>query len=372
MTNKEWISANTQRIGELTELLRQKKLEFVLPVLTNPATEDDVLDGLQFINEEGVVCVGRMDADKRGEGLLTPTPSLVYTLSDDESYYIVGTGFKSIEAICTDTSGGNAGSGLDSTWEGGRLVIPGEYNGKPVLAIAPKAFLNVMNITSVYIFDGPTHIGHRCFQCTDTSGYDITMTSIRLPNTLQMAGCGQGRVLWGRQGLTTITLPNGVALIENSIAGFCKGLDCFSAPMATSADNSPMQNSPNITKVYLPKLEHTASNLCRDCTALTSVDLPKIKVLGGSAFSGCTSLETLRLGADLESIGGYAFHCGSASKKTTIIIEATKPPVLDANAFNSSTYKTCIAKIIVPKGCGNAYKTATNWAIVASLIEEET
>ena len=303
---------------------------------------------------------------------LPPTESLVYTLSEDGTYYIIGTGFTSIESIMADTSGGNAGSGLDNTWEGGRLVIPAEYNGKPVLAIAPKAFLNVMNITSVYIFDGLTHIGHRCFQCTDTSGYDVTMNSIRLPNTLQVAGCGQGRILWGRQGLTTITLPNNVTLIENSTAGYCKGLDCFSAPMATSADNSPMQNSPNVTKVYLPKLEQTLSNLCRDCIALTSVDLPKIKVLGGSAFSGCTSLKTVRLGADLESIGSYAFHCGSASKKTTIIIEATKPPVIDTNAFNTSTYKTCIEKIVVPKGCGSAYKTATNWVTVASLIQEAT
>lgn len=298
------------------------------------------------------------------------TPNLVYTLSSDGTYYIIGTGFTSIEAIKADTSGGNAGSGLDENWRGGRLVIPRLYNGKPILAIAPKAFLNVMNITSVYIFDGLTHIGHRAFQCTDTSGYDVTMTSIRLPNTLKEAGCGQGRILWGRQGLRTLTLPNSVAFIENSIAGYCTGLDCFSAPMSTSTDNSPMQNSPNITKIYLPKLEQTLANLCRDCTALTSAHLPKIKVLGSSAFSGCTSLETIRLGAALEDIGHFAFNCGSSSKKTTIIIEATTPPTLDANAFNTSTYMTTIAKIIVPKGCGNAYKNATNWTLVASWIEE--
>ena len=331
-----------------------------------------------FVYQDGVWLEGFIGKHECGgdgstdESTLEPTPSLVYTLSDNGEYYIIGTGFTSIEAIKADTSGGNAGSGLDSTWQGGRLVIPKEYNGKPVLAIAPKAFLNVMNITSVYIFDGLTHIGHRCWQCTDTSGYDVAMTSIRLPNTLKEVGCGQGRILWGRQGLTTITLPNGVSHIENSIAGYCTGLNSFSAPMAISTDNSPMQNSPNITNVYLPKLEHTSSNLCRDCTALTSVDLPKIKVLGASSFGGCTSLKTIRLGADLEDIGHFAFNCGSATKKTTIIIEATTPPVLNANAFNVDTYKTTIAKIVVPKGCGNAYKTATNWTVVASLIEEAT
>ena len=322
--------------------------------------QDDVLSNL----EEKVDSMTNLE--------LEGTPNLVYTLSSDGTYYIIGTGFTSIEAIKADTSGGNAGSGLDANWKGGRLVIPKMYNDKPILAIAPKAFLNVMDITSVYIFDGLTHIGHRCFQCTDTSGYDVTMTSIRLPNTLKEAGCGQGRILWGRQGLRTITLPNSVAFIENSIAGYCTGLDCFSAPMATSAENSPMQNSPNITKVYLPKLEQTLANLCRDCTSLTSVHLPKIKVLGSSAFSGCTSLETLTLGADIESIGHFALSCGSLSKKTTIIIEATTPPVINENAFDVNTYRDCIAKIVVPKGCGNAYKTATNWVIVANLIEEAT
>lgn len=430
-TNKDRINANNDKINELVALVRQKKLNsFVLPELSNPATENEVLSGKEAINEKGEVITGTyqpyelptlenpalieevllgkefigQDGQVKVGALVMPepkedldaelneqdellsdieakinemanlqpegTPNLVYTLSSDGTYYIIGTGFTSIEAIKADTSGGNAGSGLDENWRGGRLVIPKMYNGKPVLAIAPKAFLNVMDITSVYIFDGLTHIGHRAFQCTDTSGYDVTMTSIRLPNTLKEAGCGQGRILWGRQGLTTITLPNSVAVIENSIAGYCTGLDCFSAPMSTSADNSPMQNSPNITKIYLPKLEQTMSNLCRDCKSLTSADLPNIKVLGGSAFSGCTSLETLRLGADIESIGGYALYCGSSSTKTTIIIEATSPPVIDVAAFGSTSTPTTIAKIIVPKGCGSAYKNATNWTLVASLIEE--
>lgn len=396
MTNKERILESTKKVDYLVSLIKQKKLDsFVLPELTEPALESEVFLGKEFIKGNGEVGVGTYIEPEAKEDLdaelneqdellsdleakidemanLQPegTPNLVYTLSSDSTYYIIGTGFTSIEAIQADTSGGNAGSGLDANWRGGRLVIPRLHNGKPILAIAPKAFLNIMNITSVYIYDGLTHIGHRCFQCTDTSGYDVTMTSIRLPNTLKEAGCGQGRILWGRQGLTTITLPNSVAVIENSIAGYCTGLDCFSAPMSTSADNSPMQNSPNITKIYLPNLEQTLSNLCRDCRSLTSVDLPKIKVLGNSAFSGCSSLQTLRLGPDIGTIESYAFNCGSSSNKTTIIIEATRPPIIDAMAFGSTSTPTNIAKIIVPKGCANAYKTATNWTIVASLIEE--
>lgn len=396
LTNKEWFAQSNQKLEQLVEVIKRKKLDsFVLPELTNPAADNEVFLGKEYITESGEVGVGTYVQPEPAEDLdaelneqdellsdieakinemanLQPegTPNLVYTLSSDGTYYIVGTGFTSIEAIEADESGGNAGSGLDENWRGGRVVIPRLHNGKPVLAIAPRAFLNVLNITSVYMFDGLTHIGHRCFQVTGSYGYDVTMNAIRFPNTLKKLGCGNGRVFWGRQGLVSATLPNNVTELENSTAAYCTGLDCLSAPMVTYAANSPMQNSPNITKVYLPKLEETLSNLCRDCTALTSIHLPKVRVLGSSAFSGCTSLETLRLGADIESIGGYALYCGSSSKKTTIIIEATTPPTLDANAFNTSTYMTTIAKIVVPKGCGSAYKTATNWTVVASLIEE--
>lgn len=396
LTNKEWLVQSNQKLEQLVEVIKQKNLNsFVLPELTNPAIENEVFQGKEFIKGDGKVGVGTYVQPEPAEDLdaelneqddllsdieakinemanLEPegTPNLVYTLSADGTYYIVGTGFTSIEAIEADASGGNTGSGLDENWRGGRVVIPRLHNGKPVLAIAPRAFLDILNITSVYIFDGLTHIGHRCFQVTGNYGYDVAMNAIRFPNTLKKLGCGNGRVLWGRQGLTSITLPNNVAELENSTIAYCTGLDCLSAPMVTSAANSPMQNSPNITKVYLPSLEESLSNLCRDCESLTSIHLPKIKILGGSAFSGCIALQTIRLGADIESLGAYVFNCGSSDKKTTIIIEATTPPALDAGAFNTSTYLTTIAKIVVPKGCGNAYKIATNWALVASIIEE--
>ena len=52
---------------------------------------------------------------------------------------------------------------------------------------------------------------------------------------------------------------------------------------------------------------------------------------------------------------------------------STTPPTIQANTFGSSDYafnSTC--KIIVPAGCGEAYKAATNWAKYANQIVEET
>ena len=52
---------------------------------------------------------------------------------------------------------------------------------------------------------------------------------------------------------------------------------------------------------------------------------------------------------------------------------STTPPTIEANTFGNSNYafnSTC--KIIVPAGCGEAYKAATNWAKYADQIVEET
>lgn len=172
-------------------------------------------DAIKIFNNFGFF---KLSADSGGEGDLTPTSSLVYTLSNDGTYYIVGTGFTSISAIEADTSGGTAGSGLNSTWAGGQLVIPAEHNGLPVKAIAPKAFNAVTNITEMYIYDGITTIGHRAFQVSDP--FDTTMKACRLPETLTSLGgttsSSSGRVFWGRKGLKVLNIPDSVKYFPTS------------------------------------------------------------------------------------------------------------------------------------------------------------
>ena len=42
------------------------------------------------------------------------------------------------------------------------------------------------------------------------------------------------------------------------------------------------------------------------------------------------------------------------------------PPTISSSTFKTDT----LAKIIVPAGCGDTYKAATNWAAFADYIEE--
>ena len=181
----------------------------------------------------------------------TPTPNLVYTLSSDGTYYIVGTGFTSIEAINQDTSGGNGGSGLNSSWTGGDLVIPNTYNNKPVLAIAPKAFYNVNNIDSVYVYNGITTIGHRAFQSYPDEN---RLETVQLPSSVTNLTPNSGRLFWGRAGL------------ESAI------LNC-------SAQNGDYRN-----------MFYNCSNLTNlDLSGLTGQNITDVSYM----FAGCSQLQRL-------------------------------------------------------------------------------
>lgn len=231
----------------------------------------------------------KLSTDGGGEEDLTPTASLVYTLSSNGAYYIVGTGFTSIEAIEADTSGGTAGSGLDSTWSGGQLVIPAEYNGKPVKAIAPKSFNAVKNITEAYISDGITCIGHRAFQCSEADGFDTTMVACRLPETLTSLGgtttSSAGRVLWGRKGLEAVNLPSEITILPTSTFAYC-----------------------GIKNIILPdNINELSNHIFQYCENLESVDLGNVEKCQNQIFSNCTNLKTVNINKELQVQYIYMF-----------------------------------------------------------------
>lgn len=93
-----------------------------------------------------------------------------------------------------------------------------------------------------------------------------------------------------------------------------------------------------------------------------------VTTIGAYAFSHCYACENVIVGRGVTSIGSSAFGFGSSTTgvKATITFLGTTPPTIQ------SSYWGNISKIIVPKGCGEAYKTATNWANLANYIEEAT
>ena len=126
---------------------------------------------------------------------------------------------------------------------------------------------------------------------------------------------------------------------------------------------------------------------------LNEIHLPNtLTTINNSAFQGCYSLSELTIPVSVTTIGTYALHIGTAgvnfgkytslenfknnltttisipSTLATITFLSTTPPSIQSSTFN----KTSLNKIIVPAGCGEAYRTATNWTTVADNIEEAT
>jgi hypothetical protein len=128
-------------------------------------------------------------------------------------------------------------------------------------------------------------------------------------------------------------------------------------------------NFNSITKVTIPSsLTDLGSNAFSKCKSLNQVELSDgIIDLGFATFSDCSSLTNITIPSSVTTIDGYTLQIGSSSNKATIIMRGTTPPTIASNTFKTSN----LNKIIVPVGCADVYKSATNWSSLASYIYEE-
>jgi hypothetical protein len=104
----------------------------------------------------------------------------------------------------------------------------------------------------------------------------------------------------------------------------------------------------------------------RGFEALVSVEIPTgVEKIGNYSFSQCTALESVVVAASVNWIGS---NFVTNSNCTVRMLGATPPKL---RLTGTSVFYNFGGTIIVPKGCGDAYKSATNWSAVASFIVEE-
>ena len=281
------------------------------------------------------------------------------------------------------------------------LTLPTNYNGENYV-INQYAFVNDSKITNVIIPDGVTKILKHAFRdCSnltnvtfpdtvtsigDSAFYRSGITSATIPDGIRVEkyafmSCksltsvivgaltdGGEQIFRACTNLKNVTLADGLTQIYGSMFNECASLESITIPNSvTLIGSSAFGVCTSLKSVNIPDgVTNLYSYAFASCTSLTSVTIPNSCTwLWEAVFNGCTSLTSITIPASVERIRN-SLHIGSAENKATITFLGTTPASIYANTFNAEY----LEKIIVPKGCGEVYKTATNWANWADYIEE--
>ena len=132
-------------------------------------------------------------------GALLPTENLLYNLNDDGESYSVSGCFQ----------------------KDANIVIPSEYEGKPVTSIGESAFRSCKNITSLIIPDSITSISEYAFALCEN------LTSIAIPDGVSAIGA---LAFEGCTSLISITIPDSVTSIGYGAFDDCGSLTSLSVP----------------------------------------------------------------------------------------------------------------------------------------------
>ena len=214
------------------------------------------------------------------------------------------------------------------------LKIVGEINGADFALIRDMAGLHndrgklsVLDLSEAKVVSGG-----------DTSSYYHTYNDYIGGNTFN--NC---------VGLTSLTLPSGVTLIDYSAFEGCIGLTSLDIPSGvTEIGSSAFEGCSGLTSLDIPSgVTKIGSSAFSGCSGLTSLDIPSgVTKIGESTFSGCSGLTGLDIPSGVTAIGRSAFS--GCSGLTSIYVYAGKLPKMGSGVFNGCDSKKCI--VYVPKG----------------------
>ncbi len=268
------------------------------------------------------------------------TNGLIYTLSDDGSYYSI--------------------SGYDGT---SKKVICGDYyENLPIKEIADNAFRGTA-IEKIEISSGITKIGQYAFFACKT------LSSVTIPNTVTEIGdyafsaCSNlthvdlpegvthiyDKAFYRSVNLISISLPESLVHVGCGVFDGCDNLQYYYYDNAKYLGNSTNKfvalikaDSGNTSCAVHQDAKVIAGEALENCTSLNSVTVSKnLVTIGDRAFKDCSSLKLITLPENLETIGVSTFaYC---SQLTSINLP-TNLKVIGDGAFSHSG----ITKIFIP------------------------
>ncbi len=240
-------------------------------------------------------------------------------------------------------------------------AIPERYKGKAVTSIAPQAFYENLNVTSIYIPDSITRIEDEAFS------YSVSLTSVRMSSNIEYVGTAfefcpeltfneydnafylgneenpyavlfqaksieitscqiheDTRVLRSLSfgscyNLNEITIPASVISMGDFTFTTCMSLKkvTFEGDAITSIGDFAFSDCRELSSITLPsKLTHIGNRAFYGA-GLYGITLPNtVKVLDEYSFANCTNLSSIKLSNSLEWVGDYSF--ANCSKKVNV------------------------------------------------------
>ncbi len=239
-----------------------------------------------------------------GEVEVYYSKGLAYTLSDDETYYIV-----SGKGSCTDTD----------------IVIPAEYNSLPVKEIGSAAFAYESGIVAVTLPESVLTIASSAFECC------IDLATISMPNSVCSIG---SRAFFDCGKLIEITLPERLQILGDQAFYGCVALERIKFNAIIMNDLSLTGINENYISVSNDVFSYAGTNTNGIVVTVgakvtripaylfysnqSSAHAPLIgsvvfeegsvcREIGDHAFRQVDGLVSVRFPASLMTIGSYAF-----------------------------------------------------------------
>ena len=179
----------------------------------------------------------------------------------------------------------------------------------PIIGVGDAAF-SQKDIENIILNDGIEYISGFAFYHCDN------LTSITLPNTLTSIG---ESVFSGCVSLENINIPEGIASVANRLFEYCENLTNISLPES-------------ITRIGISTFS--------GCSSLKLSKLPNnLKVIERGAFSYCKNITKLALPEGLDTIESNAFEYCTGLQKIYIPQSVTK--------IQKDAFKGCAANLII-------------------------
>ena len=188
----------------------------------------------------------------------------------------------------------------------------------------PGAF-SLYNITLITIPDSVTSIGKSAFQ------YCYGLTSITIPDSVTSIG---NAAFYACEGLTSITIPDSVTSIGYEAFSVCRGL----ISITVDKGNSAYHSAGNCL------IETASKTLIAGCKNSVIPTDGSITSIGQSAFSGCSGLTLINIGAGINEVSWLP---SNGSSMTITISENNPYLATDSKAiFAKSNGKLSVSKYI--------------------------